>query len=241
MPSETLRIQTSNNILILHNLKRNYKKHSNARSSFLFLKHFFSCTQLHMRENSTYSNLALKTRALILPIFGNVQSKWAEPTETMHFPMCYGPQTLKTPQCMGHQEQAKLNSTFSLNTGSAVSPAGAGWRRPLARSARELGLDKLRVCFLGCSGWPGKLISWHSALELTWLCVLVSHCSQISPSWSTGSLADAAAVPEAGEEACGAPAPRQPGPPGAAYLHHGPVPTSSDCFSFSRSTVALLP
>lgn len=155
--------------------------------------------------------------------------------------MCYGPQTLKTPQCMGHQEQAKLNSTFSLNTGSAVSPAGAGWRRPLARSARELGLDKLRVCFLGCSGWPGKLISWHSALELTWLCVLVSHCSQISPSWSTGSLADAAAVPEAGEEACGAPAPRQPGPPGAAYLHHGPVPTSSDCFSFSRSTVALLP
>lgn len=204
MPLETLRIQTSNNILILHNLKRNYKKHSNTRSSFLFLKRFFSCTQLHTRENSTYSNLALKTRALILPIFGNVQSKWAEPTETMLFPMCFGPQTLKTPQCMGRQEQAKLNSTFTLNTGSAVGPAGAGWPRPLARRAREAGLDTLRVCFSGCSGWPGKLISWHSALDLPWLCVLASHCSQISPSWSTGSLADAAAVPEAGEEACGA-------------------------------------
>lgn len=108
-----------------------------------FLETFFSCTQSHMRESSTYSNLTLKTRAMILIWECSIK----EPTETTDFPMCYGPQTLKTPQRMGHQEQAKLNSTFTLNTCSAVGPAGVGWRRPLARRAKKLGLDTLRVCF----------------------------------------------------------------------------------------------
>lgn len=71
--NETFCIPTSNNILILHNDKRNYKEHSKF-STFFYLKHFFFLYPLlYIRAISTYSNLALETWAMTLQVFGYVK------------------------------------------------------------------------------------------------------------------------------------------------------------------------
>lgn len=70
--NETFCIQTSNNILILHNDKRNYKKAFKVFNLSL-LEAFFLCIQLYIRAISTYSNLALETWDMILRVFGYVK------------------------------------------------------------------------------------------------------------------------------------------------------------------------